>query len=187
VIGRLVFLPQNDLNTDGIYGKDYTYRDDVTREMMAQVVMQNYDPRFAELARSGDVLIGGFNFGTGSSREQAATALAAKGISLVVAGSYSQTFLRNAFNNGFLCIEAPAFVERLQQIFTTQAGMERTIIPGDEVQIAFTTGTIAYRGESFFFPPLGTVPQSLVIAGGTEQLVSRRLGLAPHASRRSAG
>lgn len=187
VIGRLVFLPQNDLNTDGIYGKDYTYRDDVTREMMAQVVMQNYDPRFAELARSGDVLIGGFNFGTGSSREQAATALAAKGISLVVAGSYSQTFLRNAFNNGFLCIEAPAFVERLQQIFTTQAGMERTIIPGDEVHITFTTGKISYRGESYFFPPLGTVPQSLVIAGGTEQLVSRRLGLAPHASRRSAG
>ena len=57
VRGRLVFLPQDNLNTDGIYGKEYTYRDDVTREMMAQVVMQNYDPRFTEQARVGDVVI----------------------------------------------------------------------------------------------------------------------------------
>jgi homoaconitate hydratase len=75
VAGRLIFLPQNNLNTDGIYGKDYTYREDMTPEMMAKVVMENYDPIFASRVHPGDVIVSGFNFGTGSSREQAVTAL----------------------------------------------------------------------------------------------------------------
>ena len=175
--GRLVFVPQDNLNTDGIYGKDYTYRDDVTPELMAKVVMENYDPRFAELTRAGDLLVGGFNFGTGSSREQAVTAVAAKGIPIIIAGSFSQTYLRNAFNNGFLCVELPQLIERLRQIFADRLKSEKTIIPGDEAHIDFTTGTVRYRGESFRFPPLGTVPQSLVIAGGIENLVSKKLGL----------
>jgi homoaconitate hydratase len=175
--GRLVFLPQDNLNTDGIYGKDYTYRDDMTREMMAKVVMENYDPQFAGLTRPGDVVVGGFNFGTGSSREQAVTALAAKGIPLVIAGSFSQTYLRNAFNNGFLCIEVPELVGRLRELIADRVKAERTIIPSDEVHIDFTTGTITYRSERFHFPPLGTVPQSLVIAQGVENLISKRFAL----------
>jgi homoaconitate hydratase len=175
--GRLAFLPQDNLNTDGIYGKDYTYREDVTRETMARVVMENYDPAFAARAAAGDIVAGGWNFGTGSSREQAVTALQAKGIPLVVAGSFSQTYLRNAFNNGFLCIEAPAFVRRLKEHFAAEiAAGGRTILPGDEVTIDFASSTLAYRGESFAFPALGSVPQSLVIAGGVENLVRARLG-----------
>ena len=149
----------------------------MTREMMAKVVMENYDPQFAGLARAGDVIVGGFNFGTGSSREQAVTALAAKGIPLVIAGSFSQTYLRNAFNNGFLCVEVPEFVKRLRELFADRIKTQRTIIPGEDVEIDFTTGTVLYRGESFHFFPLGTVPQSLVIAGGVENLVSKRLEL----------
>jgi homoaconitate hydratase len=177
--GRLILLPQDNLNTDGIYGKDYTYRDDVTREKMAKVVMENYDPSFAARAREGDVLVAGFNFGTGSSREQAVTALQAKGIPLVIAGSFSQTYLRNAFNNGFLCLEIPAFVRRLKELFAAEiTSKRRTILPGEEVSIDFTTSALTFRGESFSFPALGSVPQSLVIAGGIENLVRRRLGLA---------
>jgi homoaconitate hydratase len=176
--GRLVFLPQDNLNTDGIYGKDYTYRDDITREVMAKVVMENYDPTFAARARDGDVLVAGFNFGTGSSREQAVTALQAKGIPLVIAGSFSQTYLRNAFNNGFMCVEIPAFVQRLKELFATEiAGKQRTILPGEEVSIDFTTSALNFRGEIFSFPALGSVPQSLVVAGGIENLVRRRLGV----------
>ncbi|HVN32904.1 MAG TPA: homoaconitase [Thermoanaerobaculaceae bacterium] len=176
--GRLVFLPQDNLNTDGIYGKDYTYKE-LPREEMARVVMENYDPSFAGRTRTGDVVVGGFNFGTGSSREQAVTALQAKGIRLVIAGSFSQTYLRNAFNNGFLCIETPEFVRRVKEIFASEvAAAERTVLPGDEVAIDFTTSTLTYRGEAFAFPALGSVPQSLVVAGGTENLVRRRLGLA---------
>jgi len=178
VRGRLVFMPQDNVNTDAIYGKDYTYRDDMTREMMAKVVMENYDPSFAERTRTGDVIVSGFNFGTGSSREQAVTSLKAKGIPLVIAASFSQTYLRNAYNNGFLCVEVPALVSRLNAHFAAEiADKKKTLIPGDEVDVDFTSGIITWNGEQFSFPPLGSVPQSLVIAEGVENLVAKRLGL----------
>jgi len=178
VHGRLVFLPQDNVNTDAIYGKDYTYRDDVTKELMAKVVMENYDPQFASRTLAGDVVVSGFNFGTGSSREQAVTCLKAKGIPLVIAASFSQTYLRNAYNNGFLCVEVPELVKRLREQFASEiAAKEKTIIPGEEIDIDFTSGVIHWRGEEFAFPPLGSVPQSLVIAEGVENLVAKRLGL----------
>ena len=149
----------------------------MTPEMMAKVVMENYDPQFAARTQAGDVIVSQFNFGTGSSREQAVTCLKAKGIPLVIAASFSQTYLRNAFNNGFLCIEVPEFVARLREQFAKEiAAKEKTIIPGgssSEVDIDFTSSTISWRGEQFVFPALGSVPQSLVIAGGVENLVAR--------------
>jgi homoaconitate hydratase len=83
--GEIVFVDADNLNTDGIYpgmwdlnssnlGK-YTYTDDVSREKMREVCMENYDPKFGSIARDGDILLGGYNFGSGSSREQAATAI----------------------------------------------------------------------------------------------------------------
>jgi homoaconitate hydratase len=174
--GRMVFLPQDNLNTDGIYDKNYTYREDVTPEMMARVVMENYDPQFSSRASTGDVIVGGFNFGTGSSREQAVTALKCKGISLVIAGSFSQTYLRNAFNNGFLCIESPALVNRLRSRFEDPvARNERTIISVEPIEVEFSASIIRYAEEEFSFPALGSVPQSLVIAGGIENLVRQKL------------
>jgi len=56
-------------------------------------------------------------------------------------------------------------------------GQEKTIIPGEEVDIDFTTSTVAWRGERFSFPPLGSVPQALVIAGGAENVVAKKLAL----------
>jgi homoaconitate hydratase len=178
VVGRLVLLPQDNLNTDGIYGKDYTYRDDMTRETMARVIFENYDPKLAERVRPGDVIVGGWNFGTGSSREQAVTALQAAGIAMVVAGSYSQTYLRNAFNNGFPCVACPEVVGRLRELLSKEATAgEKTIVPGDDLEIDFASGIITLRGKTFRFPPLGSVPQALVVAGGVENQVRQRLGL----------
>ncbi|HKU26012.1 MAG TPA: aconitase family protein, partial [Candidatus Sulfotelmatobacter sp.] len=178
ILGRLVMLPPDNLNTDAIYGKDYTYRDDMTPEMMARVVMENYDPQFSSRTHAGDVIVGGFNFGTGSSREQAVTCLKAKGIPIVVAASFSQTYLRNAYNNGFLCIQVPEFVKKLRQQFATEiSNKEKTIIPADSIEIDFTNCTLRWRGDQFMFPALGTVPQSLVIAGGAENFVAKKLGI----------
>jgi homoaconitate hydratase len=178
VKGRLIFVPQDNLNTDGIYGKDYTYREDMTPELMARVVFENYDPQFSSRTEAGDVVVGGFNFGTGSSREQAVTSLQAKGLPLVIAGSFSQTYLRNAFNNGFLCIESPEFVKWLRHVFAGRVeAKEKTIIPGNDISIDFTTGTITCLEEKFRFPAMGAVPQSLVVAGGVEKLVAKKLGL----------
>jgi homoaconitate hydratase len=174
--GRLVFLPQDNLNTDGIYGKDYTYREGMTLDEMAAVVMENYDPEFVQRTAQGDVLVGAWNFGTGSSREQAATALQAKGIALVIAGSFSQTYLRNAYNNGFPCMECPEFVRYVkQELADAVSAGTLTIIPGDSIHIDFASSSLTYRDKEFNFPALGSVPQSLVVAGGIENLVSMRL------------
>ncbi len=179
VAGRLVFLPQDNLDTDGIYGKDYTYRDDMTPAMMAAVVFENYDPELARRLGPGDVIVGGWNFGSGSSREQAVTSLQAKGIALVVAGSFSRTYLRNAFNNGFPCVESPELVGRARELMALEidAG-QPTIVPGDEISVDFARATITYREQVFRFSPLGAVPQALVVAHGVENQVRQQLGLA---------
>jgi homoaconitate hydratase len=175
VKGRLIFLSKDNLNTDGIYAGSYTYREDMTPEMMAKVIFDNYDPFLAANTKPGDVVVGGFNFGTGSSREQAVTALKAAGIPLVIAGSFSQTYLRNAFNNGFLCIEVPELVKKLRSTFADSK--DKSVIPGDEIEVDFTSGTLTYRGAKYSFPAMGSVPQGLVVAGGVENLVAKRLGL----------
>jgi len=176
--GRLVYLPADNLNTDGIYSKDYTYREGMSPEEMASVVMQNYDPTFVERTGPGDILVGGWNFGTGSSREQAATALKYKGIALVIAGSFSQTYLRNAYNNGFICVECPALANRLRGHYAAEADAgEATIIPGEELEIDFSDGSVVFRAETFRFPPMGSVPQGLVVAGGFENLIRKKLGI----------
>src|SRR5256884_9702811 len=105
VRGRFLFIDKGNLNSDGIYGSKHTYRDDMTPEEMAAVTFENYDPNFNNLYRRGDIVVGGLNFGSGSSREQAATALKFKGIPCVIAASLFETYKRNALYNGFLGVE----------------------------------------------------------------------------------
>ena len=118
VEGEIVFCDADNINTDGIYPGKYTYQDNVPVEKMAEVCMSNYDPNFAALAREGDILVSGYNFGCGSSREQAATALLAKKIPLVVAGSFGNIFSRNSINNALMGLEVPKLVRRLRETFS---------------------------------------------------------------------
>jgi homoaconitate hydratase len=170
--GRAIVVPADDLDTDGIYGKDHVYRD-LSAEEMARVVLENHDPDFASVVREGDVLVVGFGFGSGSSREQAATALAAAGIRLVVAGSYAQTFLRNAYNNGLPCITCPAFVESIRSVLFVPD--RRTVVAPATVTVDFVAGVVRYDGREHPFPPMGELPQSLVAAGGIESMIRREL------------
>ncbi|KAI0099486.1 homoaconitase [Daldinia grandis] len=117
ISGEIVFCDAENLDTDNIYAGRYTYRDDITVEGMAEVCMENYDPEFKAIAKPNDILVSGYNFGCGSSREQAATALLAKKIPLIVAGSFSNIFVRNSINNALLTLEVPRLVERLRVKF----------------------------------------------------------------------
>ena len=66
----------------------------------------------------------------------------------------------------------------MRDVFASEvAAKEKTIIPGEDIEVDFTSGTVTWRGEKFPFPPLGEVPQQLVIAGGAENAVATRLGL----------
>ncbi|EGR45316.1 homoaconitase-like protein [Trichoderma reesei QM6a] len=115
--GEIVFLDNDNINTDGIYPGKYTYQDNLPKEKMAEVCMENYDPEFGKLTKPGDILVTGFNFGCGSSREQAATSILARDIPLVIAGSLGNIFSRNSINNALVSLEIPRLVERLREAF----------------------------------------------------------------------
>lgn len=172
VSGRLLWLPVDNLNTDGIYSGKLTYRDDVTPEEMALASFENYDPNFKTIGQKGDVVVAGRNFGTGSSREQAATCLIHRGIPCVIAYSFSETYKRNAFNNGFVVFECPELVNYLSEQF--KGNSEKTIVAG-QIRIDYQKSMISFDSRSFPFPALSTVAQELVVAGGAEDLVKRRL------------
>ncbi|KAJ8059486.1 hypothetical protein OCU04_011147 [Sclerotinia nivalis] len=121
VEGEIVFCDADNVNTDAIYPGKYTYQDGVSVEKMAEVCMENYDKEFRTIAREGDILVSGFNFGCGSSREQAATAILAKKIPMVVAGSFGNIFSRNSINNALMGVEVPRLVQRLREHFAASA------------------------------------------------------------------
>ena len=121
VTGEIVWCNADNVNTDAIYPGKYTYDDVFSSDpaKMATVTMENYDPEFSKTAKAGDILVSGFNFGCGSSREQAATAILAKGIPLVVAGSFGNIFSRNSINNALMGVEVPKLISRLREAFAS--------------------------------------------------------------------
>jgi homoaconitate hydratase len=190
VKARLLWLPIDNLNTDGIYSGKLTYRDDVPPIEMAAASFNNYDPNFVKVAKRGDVVVSGRNFGTGSSREQAATCLQHFGIPCVIAYSFSETYKRNAFNNGLVVFECPELVEWLIEEFGGPgvspgrvSGTGETPVPpksaatimGPDIVIDYRKSIITCDGRQFSFPPLSVVAQELVVAGGAENVVKRRL------------
>ncbi|KAF8623657.1 hypothetical protein AX17_007356 [Amanita inopinata Kibby_2008] len=204
--GPLLFTPQDNLNTDGIYPGKYTYQDDITLERQAQVVMENYDPGFAEIVasyvrdlppesssnsmtKSGIILVAGYNFGTGSSREQAATALKAAGIPLVIAGSFGDIFKRNAINNGLVCLECPELVEDLTKSYAKDGKRgaggkngEMTIDQGLYFNVDMSNGNIVvkinasiHQGKTYAVKPVGLSVQELWLCGGLEGYILKEI------------
>ena len=187
VEGELLLVPKDNLNTDGMYGKEFTYKT-LPAEEMATVAMANYDPEFQKLAQKGDLLVGGYNFGSGSSREQAATCLKFRGLQLIIAGSFSQTYSRNAYNNGYICIECPKLVDDLRAAFKEDKA--RTIRTGWQATVDFTKSEISCQvsassqlsapssqpeRRTYAFPALGPVAQELVVKGGFEAVIRDQL------------
>jgi len=199
--GRIIFAPQDNLNTDGIYPGKYTYQDDMTLEQQAKVVMENYDPQFASrvaqiidsssspsdsAVKSGVILVSGFNFGTGSSREQAATALKSAGVPLVVAGSFGDIFKRNSINNGLICIECPELVEDMTREYAKDgkrgAGGKKggvSVEPGWDITVDMRTGQLRVLTEDgkrvYSARPVGTSVQELWTCGGLEGFVLKTI------------
>lgn len=170
--GEFIFCHQDNMNTDGIYPGKYTYNDDMKPEDQAKVVMENYDPEFVNIAKKGDILVGGFNFGTGSSREQAATALKYAGIQLVVAGTFNETYKRNALNNGYLLVDAPELVKDMKAKF---GNAKLTVKTGIKAKIDFQNSTILADGKEYKIGPVGGAAQELIVTGGLEEWVKKNL------------
>lgn len=207
--GRLLFAPQDNLNTDALYPGKYTYQDDITLERQAQIVMENYDPTFAgtvaslntapnpqlstppstdgdDITREGVILVSGYNFGTGSSREQAATALKAAGIPIVIAGSFGDIFKRNAINNGLVCLECPELVKDLTDAYAQDGKRgsggkngELTVNEGHEIRINMRDGSVAVKGpgyeKQYAVRTVGASVQELWVCGGLEGYILKSI------------
>ncbi|MDD3732250.1 MAG: homoaconitase [candidate division Zixibacteria bacterium] len=172
VTGELIFCHKDNLNTDGIYPGKYTYLDEFTPQQQAEVVMENYDPEFKDIVNHGDILAGGFNFGTGSSREQAATALKYRGLQMVIAGSFNETYKRNALNNGFLAIEAPQLVIDLKEKF---GDSKLTVKTGIIATIDFTRAVLTADDKEYKISPVGVAAQELIVVDGLENWVKNKI------------
>jgi len=114
----------DDLNTEALAPGRYMK---FGIDEIAKHCLESVDPLFAAQVHAGDVVVGGKNFGAGSSREQAAAVLAHLGVAAVVAPSFAGLFYRNAFNLG------------LPLLACTEA---RTILPGDFLEVDVGAGRI---------------------------------------------
>ncbi|KAG5936464.1 mitochondrial Homoaconitase [Claviceps sorghi] len=179
---EIVFLDADNLNTDGIYPGKYTYQDGITPEKMAEVCMENYDPEFRHIARPSDILVSGFNFGTGSSREQSATAILAKGIPLVVAGSFSNIFSRNSINNALMGLEVPRLVHRLRESFKADGPDNKVLTRRTGWRLAWDVRrskvTVTEKDGTTWEEKVGELPpnvQEIIACGGLEKWVKKQI------------
>ncbi len=151
----------DDVNTDVIFPGKYTYTVTDSNEM-AKHALEDLDPRFSIEAQPGDIIVGGKNWGNGSSREQAVGALRAVGIQAIVCKSFGRIYFRNAVNNGLLPIVCPEAVDAIQAGETIEIDLEQNSI---------RTGT-----GTFSFPPLSPSLFAIIQAGGLIPMLRKRFG-----------
>ena len=161
LIGR-VWKYGDGVNTDVIFPGKYTYSLKEPDEIAAHA-LEDLDPAFATDAQPGDVIVAGRNWGNGSSREQAVTALKYKGIAAVVARSFARIYFRNGINQGLLLITCPAAVDAAQA--------------GNMIEIDLDHNVIRLNGGEYSFPPLSSTALGIINNGGLVQHIRKKLGL----------
>jgi len=152
----------DDINTDVIFPGKYTYTVTDPQEM-ARIAMEDLDPNFAKEVKPGDVVVGGKNFGCGSSREQAAFCLKYAEVGAVVATSFSRLYFRNCINAGLPVIQSSEAAEAIRN--------------GETVEIDLEKGVVTCAAGEFTFPPLPDAVLGIFEAGGLIPYTRKRLGL----------
>ena len=129
---------------------------------LAKHCMVDIDPSFASNVKAGDIMVGGKNFGCGSSREHAPIAIKASGVPVVIAASFARIFFRNAINIGLPLLEIGDAVEKFSV--------------NDVLKIDTDTGTIINltTGDTFYAPPLPGFVQDIANAGGLIDYVKEK-------------
>lgn len=157
-----------------IKGKAWNYGDDVNTDFilpgiyleltdpdeMGRHAMEGIDPGFASKVRPGDVVVGGRNFGLGSSREHAPIALKHSGVGAVVAEGFARIFYRNAANLGLPALECP--------------DVSREIKTGDTVEVDLTEGVITVNGsKQLRFKPVPEFMMEIIEVGGLREYIKK--------------
>jgi 3-isopropylmalate/(R)-2-methylmalate dehydratase small subunit len=161
IVGK-VWKYGDGVNTDVIFPGKYTYSLKEPNEIAAHA-LEDLDPKFATDAQPGDVIVAGRNWGNGSSREQAVTALKYKGIAAVVAKSFARIYFRNGINQGLLLITCPAAIDAAQS--------------GDMIEIDLDNNVIHLNGHEYPFPPLSPTALGIINDGGLVAHLRKKLGL----------
>ncbi|HIX25324.1 MAG TPA: 3-isopropylmalate dehydratase small subunit [Candidatus Lachnoclostridium avicola] len=128
---------------------------------LAAHCMEDIDPEFIHKVKPGDIIVGGANFGCGSSREHAPLAIKTVGVSCVIAASFARIFYRNSINIGLPILECPAASAAIQA--------------GDKVKVDFDTGIITDEttGETFKAQPFPPFIQNIIKAGGLMKSIEK--------------
>ena len=150
------------------HGKVHKYGDNVDTDViiparhlntsdhkeLASHCMEDIDTEFVKKVKRGDIMVGGENFGCGSSREHAPIAITASGIDCVIAKTFARIFYRNAINIGLPILECPEASEKIQD--------------GDEVSIDFDSGVITNetKGETYQALPFPDFIKDIMAKGG---------------------
>ena len=147
----------DNVNTDVIFPGKYTYTLKGQDEIAAHA-LEDLDPAFAGSVQPGDVIVAGLNWGCGSSREQAVTAVKWSGVSVIIAESFGGLYFRNCINQGI----RPLVI----------AGLAKLVQPGDEIEI--DADGVIWRGQRFEAPKLSPSVQAILDAGGLLPMLQRR-------------
>jgi 3-isopropylmalate/(R)-2-methylmalate dehydratase small subunit len=139
----------DNIDTDVIIPARYLNMQTV--EELAAHCMEDLDPTFIKRVKKGDVIVGGNNFGCGSSREHAPLAIMGSGVGVVVAKSFARIFYRNAINSGLAIVESEAEIDE-----------------GDEIEIDFDRGRLTNltKGSEHEFAPFPPFLQNIISKGG---------------------
>ncbi len=142
----------DNVDTDVIIPARYLNTSD-PRELAAHC-MEDIDKSFHAKIAPGDILVGGENFGCGSSREHAPIAIKASGISLVIAKSFARIFYRNAINIGLPIVECPQAAQSIEEGHEVTADLDAGVI------------TDVTTGQTFKTEPFPAFIQNIISAGG---------------------
>ena len=144
-----VWLFGNDVNTDEIIAGRYNMTTD--HRELAKYCLCEIRPDYPKEVKQGDVIVGGRNFGCGSSREHAPVAIKASGAKCVVAKSFARIFYRNSINIGLPILECPEL-----------DGIE----DGSDISVNLETGEIKTGNKTFHAHPLPPFIMQIIDAGG---------------------
>ena len=152
-----VFCYGDNVDTDVIIPARYLNAP--SAEELAKHCMEDIDPSFVSEVKAGDIMVGGENFGCGSSREHAPIAIKESGISLVIAKSFARIFYRNSINIGLAIVECPEAAEAIADGHAVEADLDNGVIYDK------TTGA------TFATKPFPSFIQNIIAAGGLVEAI----------------
>ena len=155
-----IYVYGDNVDTDVIIPARYLNAPD--EKSLASHCMEDIDASFASTVEQGDIMVGGSNFGCGSSREHAPLAIKASGIKCVIAASFARIFYRNAINIGFPIMESPEAAADIK--------------PGDQIDEDFATGKITNQtsGKTYQAAPFPTFINGIIENGGLMESLKAR-------------